>query len=43
MSAPRCPKCEIALLRDEVLYRWWCILCAFVVTDLSLQRGILKP
>lgn len=42
MTGPRCPKCEIALLRDEVRFRWWCILCPFVVTDLQLQRGLVS-
>lgn len=41
MTAPRCPKCEIELLRNEVAFRWWCILCSFVVTDLQLQKGLV--
>ena len=41
MSEPRCPNCEIALLRNEVLMAWYCILCVFVVTDLQLQQGLV--
>ncbi len=41
MNDPRCPDCGIALLRNEVLMAWYCILCAFVVTDLQLQQGLV--
>ena len=40
MTAPRCPKCEIELLRNEVALRWWSILLSFVVTDLQLHKGV---